>query len=117
MAVNKSTPAIRFVSSEDIPQVGMDLNRLLVQHPIATFFFQSNDDYSEFQIKEGDILILDRSVKPDNHDLVIAVLDGELKLIKINLQSSEEMEVWGVVTWVLHPLPKTNSKYVRFNRL
>ena len=74
-------------------------------------------------IHDGDILIVDRSLKPANKKVVIAVVNGELTVRRIRvtkgtvvlisenkdykpLQVDEEMdfEVWGVVTNVIHPL-------------
>ena len=74
-------------------------------------------------IYPGDLLIVDRSIKPQNESIIIAVLDGELsvKILRlknkqVNLSSSnknyadvpvsEEMDftIWGVCTNVIHNL-------------
>ena len=74
-------------------------------------------------IYPGDLLIVDRSIKPRNESIIIAVLDGELsvKILRfknkqVNLSSSnknykdvpvsEEMDftIWGVCTNVIHNL-------------
>lgn len=72
-------------------------------------------------IRNGDLLIVDRSVEPADGRIVVAAIDGELtvKHIKrrgcqlflaaanskypdIELQEGQELVVWGVVIHVIH---------------
>ena len=74
-------------------------------------------------IHPGDILVVDRALEPQDSNVVIAVVDGELTVKRISqrhgklflvpdnqayepLEILEEMEfeVWGVVTSVIHNL-------------
>jgi len=79
-------------------------------------------------IHDGDLLVVDRSIKPRDKNVVIAVVNGELTVKRIrisknkrlslkltleaeneNYRSQEineemEFEVWGVVTNVIHAL-------------
>ena len=58
---------------------GIDLNEQLILNKPATFFFRMNGDaMMEDGIFSGDILIVDRSIKPVSGKLIVAVLDGEL---------------------------------------
>ncbi|HPQ44210.1 MAG TPA: translesion error-prone DNA polymerase V autoproteolytic subunit [Syntrophales bacterium] len=110
--------------AEDYIEGKLDLNQYLVKHPAATFFVRvSGNSMIDAGIHDGDILIVDRSLKPVNRKVVIAVLNGELTVRRIRvtkdkvllisenrdyqpLQVEENMnfEVWGVVTNVIHPL-------------
>ncbi|MBN2539015.1 MAG: translesion error-prone DNA polymerase V autoproteolytic subunit [Deltaproteobacteria bacterium] len=110
--------------AEDYIEGKLDLNQYLVKHPAATFFVKvTGNSMIDAGIHDGDILIVDRSLKPVNKKVVIAVVNGELTVRRIRvtkdkvflisenkdykpLQIEEEMgfEVWGVVTNVIHPL-------------
>jgi len=110
--------------AEDYIEGKLDLNQYLVKHPAATFFVKvTGNSMIDAGIHDGDILIVDRSLKPVNRKVVIAVVNGELSVRRIRvtkgkvflmpenrdyepLQVGEEMdfEVWGVVTAVIHPL-------------
>ncbi|HPQ45700.1 MAG TPA: translesion error-prone DNA polymerase V autoproteolytic subunit [Syntrophales bacterium] len=110
--------------AEDYIETKLDLNQYLVKHPIATFFVRvSGNSMIDAGIHDRDILIVDRSLKPVNNRVIIAVLNGELTVRRIRItknsiflisenkdykpiQVEEDMgfEVWGVVTNVIHPL-------------
>ena len=110
--------------AEDYIEAKLDLNEYLVKHPAATFFVRvTGNSMIDAGIHDGDILIVDRSLKPDNKKVIIAIVNGELTVRRIRitkdkvflisenreykpLQVEEEMgfEVWGVVTNVIHAL-------------
>ncbi len=77
----------------------------------------------ESGIFAGDLLIVDRSLKPKSGDIVIAELDGELSVRRyervgkkitlstdssyieaIHLSTSFDFTIWGVATAAIHPL-------------
>jgi len=110
--------------AEDYIEGKLDLNKYLIKHPAATFFVKvTGNSMIDAGIHDGDILIVDRSIKPASRKVVIAIVNGELTVKRIRvtkgkillmpenrdykpLQVEEEMgfEVWGVVTNVIHPL-------------
>jgi len=110
--------------AEDYIEGKLDLNKYLVKHPAATFFVKvTGNSMIDAGIHDKDMLIVDRSIKPVDKKVVIAVVNGELTVRRIRvtkgkillmpenrdykpLQVEEEMgfEVWGVVTNVIHPL-------------
>ena len=74
-------------------------------------------------IHDGDILIIDRSITPTDGRVVIATLDGQftvktlekkrgrIRLLPANpdfepieLKDEQELQIWGVVTNVIHSL-------------
>ena len=79
-------------SVETNPEKGhnLDLNELLVKHPAATFFMRHL----------GDVLVIDRSLKPKKGDKVIAVKDGEF----VFEDFAHQKEVFGKVTAIIKQL-------------
>ena len=110
--------------AEDYIEGNLDLNKYFIKHPAATFFVKvTGSSMIDAGIHDGDILIVDRSVKPADKKVIIAVVNGELTVRRIRvtrdkvvlisenkdykpLQVEKEMdfEVWGVVTNVIHSL-------------
>ncbi len=112
-----------FVSpADDHLEAELDLNEYLIKHPAATFFVRvKGDSMQEAGIFDNDILIVDRSLTPQNNDVVIAAVAGELtvkrlvvKLGKpwlypanpsykpIPIREGSELTVWGVVIHTIH---------------
>ena len=48
-------------------------------------------------IFKGDTLIIDKSLNPEKHSIVVVVIDGELTVRSFSDIDSEEAAVWGVV--------------------
>ncbi len=102
----------------------LDLNEHLIRHKEATFFLRAKGhSMTGAGIQDGDLLVVDRSLAPTHRTIVIAVVDGEFtvkRLYKhagkihllaenpdyapIELQDGQELQVWGVVTSVIHTL-------------
>ena len=56
----------------------IDLNEYIVKHPAATFYVRSSgDSMVGAGIHNGDILVVDRSLKATNGKIVVAIVDGE----------------------------------------
>jgi len=115
-------------AADDYMERGIDLNEQLILNKPATFFFRMNGDaMMEDGIFSGDVLIVDRSLKPSSGKIIVAVLDGELlvrriqrnansvELIAANKKMSsiqlpafdDRSNVWGVVTCVIHVLERS----------
>jgi len=102
----------------------LDLNELIVKHPTATFFLRATgESMTGVGIHPGDILVVDRSINPSNNKIVIAAIDGQLTVKRLNIMknkivlqaenpehqdieiaSLQDLQIWGVVTMVLHSL-------------
>ena len=66
---------------ETHPTSQIDLEKYLIEHPASTYFVKVKwDSMEDAGIKQGDIVILDRSLTPKNWDIVIASLDGDVTL-------------------------------------
>jgi DNA polymerase V len=79
----------------------LDLNQLLIRHPISTFYFRITGHGSEEQgIYEGDLAIIDRSVAPRSTDLVMTWQEDSFAIKRF--KHSAQIEPWGVVISVIH---------------
>src|ERR1700733_3824445 len=66
-------------AADDYMERGIDLNEQLIMNKPATFFFRMNSDaMTHTGIFNGDVLIVDRSIKAVNGKIIIAAVDGEL---------------------------------------
>ena len=110
--------------ADDYIESKLDLNRHLIKHPAATFFVRvTGNSMTGAGIHSGDLLIVDRSLEPTDGQVVVAVLDGELTVKRlqrcngitrllaenptyrpIEITEQQTIEIWGVVTNVVHPL-------------
>jgi DNA polymerase V len=108
--------------AEDTIDQYLDLNQLLIHNPPATFFVRvQGDSMLGAGIFPQDILIVDRSLKAKHNQVVLAVLNTEFTVKRycnvggkvvlvaenelypsIKVKTTDEFEVWGVVTQVLH---------------
>jgi DNA polymerase V len=65
--------------ADDYMDRALDLNEHLIRHPAATFYCRvSGESMQGVGIFEGDLLVVDRALKPVQGDVVLAVIDGEL---------------------------------------
>ena len=108
--------------AENFMDLDLSLQDYLVQNPSATFCVRvTGDSMKNAGISSGDVMIIDRSLEPKNNTIVLAVLDGEFTVKRIQkkadelflkpenkdfkaIQITEEMnfQVWGVVTHIIH---------------
>lgn len=109
--------------ADDYVDKHLDLNDLLITHPVSTFFVRVQGiSMQGAGISSGDILIVDRSLNAVHGKIVVALLDGEFTvkrfLIKdkkvflspehpqynvIEVSKESDFQIWGVVTYVIHP--------------
>lgn len=99
----------------------IDLNKELVRHPAATFYGRVvGDSMIDAGVEEGDILVIDKSLEPQEGNMAVCFVDGEFTLKhlhfheggitlrpanssypEIELSEGMEFKVWGVVTYVI----------------
>ncbi|HUQ97592.1 MAG TPA: translesion error-prone DNA polymerase V autoproteolytic subunit [Chitinophagaceae bacterium] len=109
-------------AADDYAERGIDLNEQLVRNKAATFFMRVNSDaMTGAGIYNGDVIIVDRSLEAKSGKVIVAVLNGEMlvrrleqafnktrlvpetkKLSPIDVDPLAEFSVWGVVTYVIH---------------
>ena len=81
----------------------LDINELIVKNPHSTFFMRvEGDSWTQYGIEDGDVVVIDKSLKPKRTDTIAAVKDGEFVLANLNTDDDGEIEAWGVITYVVH---------------
>ena len=112
------SPAAQYEEEE------LNLNELLVRHPAATFYLRAaGDSMVGAGIHNGDILVVDRSLRARDGAVVICCLENAftVKYLRIDknggtwllaanpqyppipVRPGEELRLFGVVTAVIHP--------------
>jgi len=111
-------------AADDYMERGIDLNEELIKNKPATYFFRMKGDaMRDAGIFDNDVLIIDRSLKLASGKIIVAVLNGELLVRRfhknfssaflvpensryknIDLAEFSDFALWGVVTYVIHPL-------------
>jgi DNA polymerase V len=104
--------------ADDYIEAELDLNRYMIRNPPDTFMVRvKNDALSGAGILEGDVLIVDRSIGPRHSMIVVAVVNGEMCVRRLNrklgnwvldpenrdfqplhIRPGQDLEIWGVVT-------------------
>lgn len=86
----------------DTTLTSLDIGSVLVKHPASTFFMEIEDDnWKQYGIFAGDIAIIDRSLSPKDHDLVIWWSESSFMLSRLHKLPLDAM-VWGIVTSIVH---------------
>ncbi|ROQ58997.1 SOS response UmuD protein [Rathayibacter sp. PhB152] len=110
--------------AQDYFDGSLDLNDHLIRDKTSTFIVRvSGESMTGAGISDGDELVVDRSLTPTNGSVVIAILDGELTVKRLELGPGgvvlraenpdyppilvaelSDLQIWGVVTVCLHRL-------------
>lgn len=103
----------------------IDVMDRLVLHPQATYSMRvSGESMRELGIFDGDVLLVDKAVKPRHGMVVIAIVDGEFTCKQLQLRNGrmklkaanptypdinpkegQEVEIWGVVIASIKQFP------------
>ena len=80
----------------------IDLNKVLIDNASSTFYIRViGDSFTDFNIYENDVLIIDKALIPKNNQLAIVIQDDEFKIMKIEKQHPTEIQLWGVITYII----------------
>lgn len=105
--------------AQDYIDLSLDLNKELISNPSSTFFGRvRGSSMIDAGIEDGDLLVIDKSLEPQDGDTAVCFIDGEftLKYIRIEknavylipanpefspIRVTEENNfcIWGVVTF------------------
>ena len=105
--------------AQDYMESAIDLNKELIKHPAPTFYGRvKGDSMIDANVHDGDILVIDKSLEPQNGDMAVCFIDGEFTIKYIRLEkdviwlepANENYEpikvtiendflIWGIVTY------------------
>lgn len=105
--------------TDDYIEGMVNLNNLLIGNPSKTFFVRATgDSMIDIGIHSNDTMIVDRSLSPKNGSIIIAALNGELTVKRLQIEADgrvflmpenaqfspiavtedSDFHIWGVVT-------------------
>ena len=107
--------------ADDFKEVKISLDKELVKNKEATFYARvSGDSMIGAGLDDGDLLVIDKSLSPENGKIAICFIDGDftVKRIKkekgkfylipenkkyktIKLGEDNELIIWGIVVYVI----------------
>ena len=112
--------------ADDFIESMIDLNQVLIDNPTATFMWRVvGDCMIDVKIFPGDVVLVDRSRSAKHRSIVLAIIDGEPTLKRLNrrggvmvlhnenaklppytVAEGTEVSIWGVVTSTIRDLIK-----------
>ena len=107
--------------ADDFKEIRISLDKELVKNKEATFYARvDGDSMIGAGLEDGDLLVIDRSLNPENGKIAVCLVDGEftVKRIKkeknklylkpenkkykpIELKEENELIIWGIVEYVI----------------
>lgn len=108
--------------ADDYIEDKLSLDEILIKHPAATYLVRvSGNSMLNEGIHDNDLLVVDRSLKPQDGKIVVVAIDGEITVKKlqvvngkmilmsanprykpIEVKEGNEVMIWGVVKTVIH---------------
>jgi DNA polymerase V len=108
----------------DFDESKISLDNVLVKNREATFYAKaSGTSMIGAGIDDGDIMVIDRSLEPQNNKIAICLIDGEFTVKRIKIEKDavylmpennnyqpikvtdeNELVIWGIVTYVIKNL-------------
>ena len=108
--------------ADDYTEQNIDLNEHLIRNPFSTFFLRvKGDSMINSGIQSHDLIIVDKSLIAKPGNIVIAMIDGEFTVKRLekkndelylksenndypdfNFKNHNEIQIWGVVIYSIH---------------
>lgn len=105
----------------DFMENNIDLNKELSENPLATFYIKvKGNSMMDAGIHDKDVLVVDRSLEPQNNKIAVCFIDGEFTVKRIILEKDclylmpensnytpikvteeNQLIIWGIVTYVI----------------
>tara|TARA_B100001741_G_C16171527_1_gene422575 strand:+ start:81 stop:512 length:432 start_codon:yes stop_codon:yes gene_type:complete len=107
--------------ADDFKEIRISLDKELVKNPESTFYARvSGDSMIEAGLDDGDLIVIDRSLFPENGKIAVCFIDGEFTVKKIKkeqkklfliaqnkkykpteIKEENELIIWGIVEYVI----------------
>jgi DNA polymerase V len=108
----------------DFMETNIDLNKELSENQLATFYIRvKGNSMIDAGINDKDVLVVDRSLEPQNNKIAICFIDGEFTVKRIlvekeclylmpenasyspiKITEENQLIIWGIVTYVIKKL-------------
>lgn len=110
--------------ADDFMEMPLDISRLLIRNPSATFFARvAGNSMEDVGIGDGDILVIDKSLQPAEGRVAVCYVDGEFTVKRLHFEedvcylmpanpkykpikvtADNDFIIWGIVTFVIKSL-------------
>jgi len=110
--------------ADDFKEVRISLDKELVKNQESTFYARvSGDSMLEAGIDDGDLLVIDKSLSPENGKIAVCFVDGDFTVKRIvkekgklylkaenkkyksmEIKEGNELIIWGIVEYVIKKL-------------
>ena len=107
--------------ADDFKEIRISLDKELVKNKDATFYARvDGDSMIGAGLEDGDLLVIDRSLSPENGKIAVCLIDGDFtvkrikkekhkfflvpenkKYKKIEIKEENELIIWGIVEYVI----------------
>ena len=107
--------------ADDFKEVRISLDKELVKNTESTFYARvSGDSMENAGLSDGDLIVIDRSINPENNKIAVCFIGGEFtvkrivkengklylkpennRYKKIEVEETDKLIVWGIVTYVI----------------
>ena len=107
--------------ADDFKEIRISLDKELVKNKEATFYARvSGDSMIGAGLDDGDLLVINRSLNPENGKIAVCLVDGEFtvkrikkqkdklylipenkKYKRIEIKEESELIIWGIVEYVI----------------
>ena len=107
--------------ADDFKEIRISLDKELVKNQESTFYAKvSGESMKNAGLSDGDLIVIDRSLNPENNKIAVCYIDGEFtvkRIIKensriflkpennnykeIEVKNENELIIWGMVTYVI----------------
>ncbi|MRF66575.1 translesion error-prone DNA polymerase V autoproteolytic subunit [Escherichia coli] len=104
----------------DYMEERINLNSTLIKHPDSTYMLRvEGNSMIDANINDGDVVIVDSALAAKDGDIVIASVDGEFTVKRLNsnppmlmpmnpdfqpilISDAQDLQIFGVVTFIIH---------------
>lgn len=110
-----------YPSPADGMEEELDLLKHIIKNKNTTFFARiRGDSMNGIGINEGDIVVVDKSLEPENNKIAVCYVDGEFTIKRIKIQGTKlfliaenakyqpieitednDFIIWGIVTYII----------------
>ena len=107
--------------ADDFLDSSIDLNKYLIKNKPATFYARvKGHSMKDVGINDGDLLIIDKSIEPENGKIAVCYIDGEFTIKRLKVEENRcwlmpendafqpievlpesQFQIWGIVLHVI----------------